>query len=107
MRRFVRSRIVCIKCVCLLARYSSLTAAFKEFCAQKQLEKKNPEKVRKILKDCFLFQMDDPLIINFLIHLFCFDDKKLLRWVALQLLQTFGSIPSALTLYSITQHLNS
>lgn len=46
--------------------------------------------------------MDDPLIINFLIHLFCFDDKKLLRWVALQLLQTFGSIPSALTLYSIT-----
>ncbi|MCL5068645.1 MAG: hypothetical protein M1368_09890, partial [Thaumarchaeota archaeon] len=27
----------------------------------KQLEKKNPEKVRKILKDCFLFQMDDPL----------------------------------------------
>jgi hypothetical protein len=41
-----------------------------------QLEKKNPEKVRKILKDCFLFQFDDPLIINFLVHLFCFDDKK-------------------------------
>ncbi len=35
-------------------RYSTLASALKEFCSSKLLEKKNPEKVRKILKDCFL-----------------------------------------------------
>ena len=86
----------------LVADGSTLTIGGKKVLVEAIEGEKNPEKVRKILKDCFLFQMDDPLVINFLIHLFCFDDKKLLRWVALQLLQTFGSIPSALTLYSIT-----